>query len=138
MNSVIKYPLVVDNIMTLPDLAKWHGKITDMLRENLSADIRANVRANVKSEDGVELKRTEDSAGIIRYFANGGYHRLDGPALIWPDRAEQWYKHGKLHRDDGPAALWPERGIEVWYKDGKKYQPSAHEIMAWKMKKKES
>ena len=67
----------------------------------------------------------------------GSFHRLHGPAITHPNGDMSWYIHGQRHRDDGPAIYWPERKIEVWYKDGKKYQPSAHELMVWKMKKKE-
>ena len=68
----------------------------------------------------------------------GYLHRLNGPAVIYKDGDMHWYRHGRYHRDDGPAWLWPSEGIEEWYKDGKRYEPSAHELMVWKMKKKES
>jgi len=67
----------------------------------------------------------------------GRYHRLNGPAVIFRDGDMHWYRHGVIHRDDGPAVEWPEIGIEEWYKDGVRYAPSAHELIAWKMKKKE-
>jgi len=42
------------------------------------------------------------------------FHLLDrenGPALIYPDGTEQWWKSGMLHRLDGPAVR------ERWYHD---------------------
>jgi hypothetical protein len=66
----------------------------------------------------------------------GRFHRLNGPAIIYFDGDTYWYKHGKLHRDDGPAVEWPSDGTEEWYKDGEEYEPSAHELMVWKMKQK--
>ena len=41
------------------------------------------------------------------YFNNEGqYHKIDGPAVIWPDGYKAWYKDGQRHRIDGPAAIW--------------------------------
>ena len=70
----------------------------------------------------------------------GRLHRLSGPAVIYNDGEMWWYKRGKRHRDDGPAIECPSKGNEdlYWYKDDKPYKPTAHEIMLWKMKKKES
>ena len=45
---------------------------------------------------------------------------------------QYWYKEGKFHRDDGPAVIFAD-GSNLWYKDDKPYKPSAHELMTWKM-----
>ncbi len=45
-------------------------------------------------------------------------HRDDGPAVIYPDGEQFWYRHGWLHRDDGPAAIEPDGG-QSWYRHGK-------------------
>lgn len=39
------------------------------------------------------------------YYKPGTHlqHRIGGPAVIYGDHAEEWWKDGKLHRDDGPA-----------------------------------
>ena len=79
--------------------------------------------------------------GDVSWYILGKLHRDDGPAIDWPTEGRFiWYKHGKIHRDDGPAIECPSKGNEdlYWYKDDKPYKPSAHEIMIWKMKKKES
>lgn len=47
-----------------------------------------------------------------------------------------WHKEGNWHRDDGPAVICPD-GREYWFKDGKPYEPSAHELMVWKIEEKE-
>jgi hypothetical protein len=89
----------------------------------------------------------EDEEGTLVKFSTNYYkqawcdsykrfHRLNGPAVIYYDGSMSWIRHGRLHRDDGPAREWPARGIETWWKDGKPYEPSAHELMVWKMKKK--
>ena len=60
---------------------------------------------------------TVDFSGITRFFKDGLLHRLDGPAIISPDRAEYWYKDGKLHREGGPAVILS-NGYKEWYKEG--------------------
>ena len=88
----------------------------------------------------------EEEGRLVRGFNNDRWldslkrlHRLNGPARIWHGRDKEWYRHGMLHRDDGPALIYymGKELCEYWYKDGKPYEPSAHEIMVWKMKKKE-
>ena len=67
----------------------------------------------------------------------GNFHRLNGPAVIFVNGDTFWLRHGQLHREHGPARIWPAAHIEHWYKDGKRYEPSAHELMLWKLKKKQ-
>ena len=43
-----------------------------------------------------------------------------------------WYKDGELHREDGPALIYSD-GAQLWYKEGEEYEPSAHDLMTWKM-----
>jgi hypothetical protein len=89
-------------------------------------------------EDEEEGELVVNDLGTKRWRnKEGNYHRLNGPAIEWRDGTEYWYRHGKLHRDDGPATNWPP-GQEEWHKDGEPYEPSAHELIVWKMKKKES
>jgi hypothetical protein len=79
-----------------------------------------------------------DKHGTKRWFdKKGRLHRDDGPAIIYVDGENRWYKNNKLHRDDGPAVEWSLVGVEDWWKDGEEYEPSAHDLMLWKMKKKE-
>ena len=49
-----------------------------------------------------------DEHGNESYFnAEGKPHRVDGPAVTWPDGTEQWCINGKQHRLDGPAVYNP-------------------------------
>jgi len=52
------------------------------------------------------------------WYKEGKYHRLNGPAIIYPSGLKYWYKEGKLHREDGPAVNFPS-GHKEWYKEGK-------------------
>ena len=56
--------------------------------------------------------------------------------VVWLNGNEYHRKHNKLHRDDGPAVIYA-NGSQYWYKDGKPYTPTAHELMTWKMNEKE-
>jgi len=59
-----------------------------------------------------------DEDGTKRWYdQEGRNHRVDGPAIEYPDGEMRWYQHGQLHRDDGPAI---ERidGSEDWYQHG--------------------
>ncbi len=90
-----------------------------------------------EGEEGIELIAAASS--IVQACwkdKKGKVHRLNGPAVIFRDGDRSWYKHGQRHRDDGPAREWPSQNKEEWWKDGKHYEPSAHELMLWKMKQK--
>lgn len=61
--------------------------------------------------------------GAIRYYHPNSMslHRIDGPAVIWPDGYKAWYVNGRLHRIDGPAREQCVNGHdfnEYWF-DGK-------------------
>lgn len=43
-------------------------------------------------------------------------HRVGGPAIIYSDGFECWYKHGKIHRIGGPAITYPDGSVE-WYEN---------------------
>ena len=73
-----------------------------------------------------------DTHGTKRWFKDGLMHRDDGPAAIHLGGTEFWYKEGKWHRDYGPAVIKAD-GSNLWYKDDLPYQPSAHDLMVWKM-----
>ena len=74
--------------------------------------------------------------GTKCWYKDGFLHRDDGPAITYPDGRQYWYKKGKYHRDDGPAIIYPD-GDQRWFKDDIMYEPSAHELMVWKMHEKE-
>ena len=37
----------------------------------------------------------ECSDGSRRWFVAGQWHRLNGPAMVWPDGTKFWYTYGK-------------------------------------------
>jgi hypothetical protein len=86
-------------------------------------------------EDETEEGVLAPGCGSLKVWKDkeGRHHRLAGPAVIYIDGDTYWFIHGTMHRDDGPARIWDKYGIEKWYKDGEEYEPSAHEIMVWKM-----
>ena len=68
------------------------------------------------SEDGVGPARIW-ADGSQSWYKDGQLHREDGPARIWADGSQQWFKDGLLHRLDGPARIGADGG-QSWYKDG--------------------
>ena len=60
------------------------------------------------------------SNGTEDWFRHGTRHREDGPAMIYPNGTTVWFRHGKLHREDGPAViLWD--GSVQWWLNAKMY-----------------
>lgn len=63
--------------------------------------------------------------GTVEYRLNGKLHRVDGPAVEYPDGRKRWYQDDKLHRLDGPAIEYPYGtkewwlGTKEWWLDGK-------------------
>ena len=51
----------------------------------------------------------------------GFLHRLDGPAIEWPNGAKAWYCNGVKHRLDGPA-IWLSNDAWQWWQDGKAHR----------------
>jgi len=56
--------------------------------------------------------------GHKEWWANNKLHRLDGPAVEWPDGTKFWWVNGRPHRLDGPAVIWPD-GHKEWWVEGK-------------------
>jgi len=60
--------------------------------------------------------------GLTFYFAqNGGFHREDGPAVIYADGSKEWWVNGNLHRENEPAWIYHD-GHKEWWVDGKKHR----------------
>ena len=83
-------------------------------------------------KDGLHI----DSHGNKFWYKNGTIHRDDGPAATYPDGTQVWLKDGMRHRNAGPAVIY-HNGDQYWYKDDQPYEPSAHDLMVWKMNEKE-
>jgi hypothetical protein len=58
--------------------------------------------------------------GTKFWYKEGLYHRLDGPAIEYPNGIKTWYKKGKRHRLDGPA-YEDVNGTKEWWIEGKFY-----------------
>jgi hypothetical protein len=48
------------------------------------------------------------------WYQNGQLHRLDGPAIEYPNGDKRWYQNDQLHRLDGPAIEFS-NGTKEWY-----------------------
>jgi hypothetical protein len=82
----------------------------------------ANGKYVVRNGNG-ELHRDDGPAAIYPdgrqyWYRNGDLHREDGPAVIYSNGTHKWHRNGKLHREDGPAIIYPD-GTQSWHLDGK-------------------
>lgn len=49
--------------------------------------------------------------------------QVDGATLLIQDGTEYWFdKNGKFHRVDAPAIIWPD-GEQEWYLHGERVDP---------------
>lgn len=58
--------------------------------------------------------------------AQGKFHRVDGPAVIYPCGSVMHYRHGVWHNESGPAVVYAS-GVSIWYVDGKETDRQAPE-----------
>jgi hypothetical protein len=70
---------------------------------------------SVTHSEGSTRKKTR--RGYEWHDVAGQLHRVDGPALEWPDGSTSWYLHGQIHREDGPAQEWPDGSKQWWVHD---------------------
>ena len=49
-------------------------------------------------------------------------HRLDGPAVEYPNGTKFWYVNGQRHRIDGPAVEYADGRTKFWFLDGKRHR----------------
>ena len=59
--------------------------------------------------------------GYQEWYKEDKLHRLDGPAVIYATGDQEWYKEDKLHRLDGPAVIYA-AGDQYWYKEGRRHR----------------
>jgi hypothetical protein len=59
-----------------------------------------------------------DEYGNKRWYLNGKFHRVEGPAIEYADGYKSWYINGKQHREDGPAVEFA-NGSKCWYLNDK-------------------
>lgn len=60
-------------------------------------------------------------SGTRQWRNRYGYHRLDGPAIVFAGGGEEWWINGQLHRVDGPAVETC-IGCKEWYLHDKRHR----------------
>lgn len=94
-----------------------------MLSNETVGDLKNKVINTYKVvEDGETLFVKEYENGTIEYKnSNGGFHRKNGPAVIWKEEfkgGELWCLNGKKHREDGPAFIHNDGGDNEYCLNG--------------------
>ena len=73
------------------------------------------------------LRREVDGDGTVRWFnADNEYHRVDGPAIEYPDGSKKWYLNGKEVDAPGDQETTPRREVDGdgtirWFNADNKY-----------------
>ena len=99
-----------------------------MIYDNLKSKIKM-ATSKVESDLPVIYINSVPSnfTGIVVYpdrkewLLKGKYHRLDGPAIEYPDGSKFWFVKGKNHRLDGPAVEYAD-GSKYWFVKGKQHR----------------
>jgi len=81
-------------------------------------------------KDGLHIYSLNNNSWYKSYINNNNWHRLNGPARIWSDGSEWWYKNNLMHRLDGPALIEKNtKNVEFknWYYEGNKISCSSQE-----------
>jgi hypothetical protein len=63
---------------------------------------------------------TTDIKGVIIWRIGAFPHRINGPAILYPNGDALWYRNGYRHRLDGPAVMY-EIGHNEWWFDGDQF-----------------
>lgn len=67
--------------------------------------------------DGQILKTNINGNNIYFFNSKNQRHRLDGPAIQYPDGSYYWYKEGEIHRIGGPAVFDEVDYYDWWVND---------------------
>ena len=55
-----------------------------------------------------------DGTIAYSYLEKGNYHRNEGPAIITPEGAQEYFIHSLRHRENGPAIIYSDGSEEYW------------------------
>ena len=86
--------------------------------------VEDDIRSHIYYKKGTLIRHREDGPaeiyhdGTESWYKEDELHRLDGPAEIYPDGSQYWYKEGAPHREDGPATIHADGSVS-WWLEGK-------------------
>lgn len=70
-------------------------------------------------------KKLVGKGGVVEWRfggkRDGMLHRVDGPAVVRPDGAKEWFLNGRMHRVGGPAVEYA-NGYSEWYENGERHR----------------
>lgn len=86
-----------------------------------------NVKVGDSDSEGNIFDISSD--GRIKFWRNqqGKYNKSDGPAIVYSDGGQYWYKNGKVHRLDGPAIVNYATDLtpKSWFIEDQRYETEA-------------
>jgi hypothetical protein len=63
--------------------------------------------------------------GTKEYYQDGQLHRMDGPAIEHADGTKEYYQNNLRHREDGPAVCGSESQPTFYYQEGKLHREAS-------------
>lgn len=70
--------------------------------------------------DSKTIRRVRNGIVYWRTKKGGKLHRINGPAVEFPDGTKYWYKNDIRHRLNGPAIQHAD-GDDMYYVDGRRF-----------------
>jgi len=100
----------------------FDGDSGNLTRLELDADAK-DVSIGAEGIDGPAVvfikdkRQVRDDKNALTFSDDLELHREDGPAVIYDDGGQEWWRHGQLHRDGEPAVTRSD-GNMLWYVEG--------------------
>lgn len=112
--------LASEPVMTItpPGTKEWRA--TDVVRPEFSGGFRSTTTSPNGLGFGIPEEEQVDAGGKKEWRLSkheGLLHRIDGPAVIWPDGETEYWVMGQLSRLDGPAIEYV-NGSKEWRVEG--------------------
>lgn len=85
------------------------------------AKTRTEPESGLDADSWVSTPTTASDGSVHWRTPDRRTHRVDGPAIIWPDGSQSWHYDNEIHREDGPAIIRA-NGHETWMRHGKPHR----------------
>src|ERR1039458_2490365 len=75
-----------------------------------------------------DQEKVVDHESTIKYYQDGKFHRVGGPAVEYATGRKEWWQEGKKHRIGGPAVEHANGGVEWWVHDERHREDGPAEV----------
>lgn len=109
------------------EIVAWNAFIDEKYDKSIAGKIQI-VREFTEQEWITLSGNLVNTFGHQIWYENCKFHRIDGPAVIFPDGRKYWYQNGLLHRIDGPV-IEDLSGFSEWRVNGKLHRTDGPAII---------